>query len=164
VQGERLESQHLARVLFRDESETVADEQKVELSSFARVSDRLEDRKVLAAGSSSRDPPAGDMISRAHSVNAEIHLPARVHFWFRPLETRLPTLSRANTHRAAGDIDDILLDAIEFGNQRIELRAIDRMTINPLRLVTPATRAKVKLDYLPAGKSRAALMTTIVAS
>jgi hypothetical protein len=40
---------------------------------------------------------------------------------------------RAKTHRVAGDIDDILLDAIEFGNQRIGLRTIDRMTINPLR-------------------------------
>jgi hypothetical protein len=62
VQGERLESQHLARVLLRYESETVPDEQEVELSSFARVRDRLENRKVLAAGRGSRKPPARHVI------------------------------------------------------------------------------------------------------
>jgi hypothetical protein len=63
VQSERLEPQHLARVLIRYESETVADEQEVELSSFARVRDRLENRKILAAGCGSRKPPAGHVIS-----------------------------------------------------------------------------------------------------
>ena len=70
MQGERLESQHLARVLVRHESETVPDEQEVELSSFARVGDRLENRKVLAAGSGSRKPPARHMIPRSHGVYA----------------------------------------------------------------------------------------------
>jgi hypothetical protein len=79
VQGERLESQHLARVLIRYESETVPDEQEVELSSFARVRDHLENRKVLAAGRGSRKPPAGHVIPGANGVYAEIHLPARVH-------------------------------------------------------------------------------------
>jgi hypothetical protein len=80
VQGERLESQHLARVLIRYESETVPDEQEVELSPLARFCDRLENRKVLAAGSGSRKPPARHVIPRANGVYAEIHLPARVHF------------------------------------------------------------------------------------
>ena len=86
MQGKRLESQHLAGVLIRYESETVPHEQEVELSSFARVSDRLENRKVLAAGSSSRKPPARHVIPRANGIYAEIHLPARIH-WCLPFAT-----------------------------------------------------------------------------
>ena len=36
-------------------------------------------------------------------------------------QQNLPTLSRAITRSAAVGIDDILRDAIKFGNQRIEL-------------------------------------------
>jgi hypothetical protein len=79
VQGERLESQHLARVLVRYKSETIPDEQEVELSSFARVSDRFENRKVLAASGGSWNPPARHVIPRPNGVYAEIHLPGRVH-------------------------------------------------------------------------------------
>lgn len=61
------------------------------------------------------------MIPRPHSVNAEfICLPGFIS-GFVLFETRLPTLSRAKTRRAAVGIDDILRDAIKFGNQRIEL-------------------------------------------
>ena len=50
-------SQHLAWVLIRYESETVPDEQEVELSSFARVCDRLEiESLLLGAAPGTRQP------------------------------------------------------------------------------------------------------------
>jgi hypothetical protein len=61
------------------ERQAVADEQEIELAAFARLRDRLEDRKVFAAGRGSRNAPAGNVISCSHSVDAEVHLPARVH-------------------------------------------------------------------------------------
>jgi len=79
VQGKRLESQHLARVLIRYKGETVSDEQEVELSSFTRACDCLENRKILTASSGSRKSPARHVIPRANGVYAKIHLPARVH-------------------------------------------------------------------------------------
>src|SRR5262249_6931647 len=82
VQGERLAPQHLGRGLIRYEGETVADEQEVELSSFARVCDRLENREVLTAGRGPRKPPARHMIACPHGVYAEVHLPARVRVHF----------------------------------------------------------------------------------
>ena len=58
VQGERLEPEHLARVLLRYERETVADEQEVEFPSFAEsaIVLKIEKSSLLVAAPGTRQP------------------------------------------------------------------------------------------------------------
>ena len=72
--GKRLETDHDRRMRVRPRVERVGEKEQVELATLGGLRDLQQEWKVFGAGLRLRKPPAGDMMSGTHDVDAEMHL------------------------------------------------------------------------------------------